>query len=202
MSDVGDRSRPRIAGKSKIGGDVDAEVFCSDEQNDIVVDLRRWQVLAEGVLAAEGIRGGTEMSIIFVGEHEISELNESFLGNLGPTDVLSFPIDAADLDLSPIGAGSTRGPDRAPADPSDMPLLLGDVVVCPKVAARQAPTHAGSLDDELALLIVHGVLHVLGHDHAEPEETVIMQRRERELLEQLHWHGPPPAEFLQESIQE
>ena len=67
-----------------------------------------------------------------------------------------------------------------------LPLLLGDVVVCPAVAARNAPSHAGTYDDELALLIVHGILHVLGHDHAEPEETAVMQERERSLLEQFH----------------
>jgi probable rRNA maturation factor len=67
-----------------------------------------------------------------------------------------------------------------------MPLLLGDVVVCPSVAERQAPEHAGGYDDELALLVVHGVLHVLGHDHAEPEETAVMQARERALLDEFH----------------
>ncbi|HEY6414947.1 MAG TPA: rRNA maturation RNase YbeY, partial [Acidimicrobiales bacterium] len=66
------------------------------------------------------------------------------------------------------------------------PLLLGDVVVCPAVAERQAPEHAGSYDDELALLVVHGVLHVLGHDHAGVDEAAIMQARERELLQRFH----------------
>jgi probable rRNA maturation factor len=58
--------------------------------------------------------------------------------------------------------------------------------VCPAVAARQAPEHAGSYDDEIALLVVHGVLHVLGMDHADPEETATMQARERELLDRYH----------------
>jgi probable rRNA maturation factor len=195
---VGDPGRPHLGSRSKIGGDVDPEVFCSDEQGDVEIDLLRWQNLAERILAAEGIRGGTEMSIIFVGENDIAELNESFLGVLGPTDVLSFPIDAADLDLAPTSGGATRGPDRAPLDPSDLPLLLGDVVICPSVAARNAPTHAGNLDDELALLLVHGILHVLGHDHAEPAETVVMRRRELELLERLHWGAPAPEGFRQE----
>jgi probable rRNA maturation factor len=79
-----------------------------------------------------------------------------------------------------------------------MPLLLGDVVICPAVAARQAPEHAGTVDDELALLVVHGVLHVLGHDHADDEERLIMQARERELLELYIWHGPAPSTFRQE----
>ena len=193
-----DPGKPRIGSHSKIGGDVDPEVFCSDEQTDVEIDLIRWQGLAERVLNAEGIRGGTEMSIIFISENDISELNESFLGVMGPTDVLSFPIDAAELDLPPSSGGATRGPDRAPLDPSDVPLLLGDVVICPQVAERQAPTHAGNLDDELALLLVHGILHVLGHDHAESEETLVMRRRELELLEQLHWRGPAPEGFRQE----
>jgi probable rRNA maturation factor len=60
------------------------------------------------------------------------------------------------------------------------------VVVCPAVAERQAPEHAGSYDDELALLVVHGVLHVLGHDHAEPGETAAMHARERDLLDRFH----------------
>jgi probable rRNA maturation factor len=181
-----------------VGGDLDPEVFCSDEQGDIDVDLPRWQKLAEQVLVAEGIRGGTELSLIFVGETDMGELNASFLGKTGSTDVLSFPIDAADVDLVPPSSSATRGPDRAPIDPGDLPLLLGDVVICPKVAAAQAPTHAGTLDDELALLVVHGILHVLGHDHAEPDETAVMRKRERELLEQLHWRGPAPAGFRQE----
>jgi len=194
---VGDSARPRIGGKSKVGGDVDPEVFCSDEQSDVEIDLPRWQSLAEQVLAAEGIRGGTELSVIFVGEVDIAELNETFLGKSGPTDVLSFPIDAAELEITAT-TGATRGPDRSPVDPSDLPLLLGDIVVCPAVAQRQAPTHAGNLDDELALLIVHGILHVLGHDHMERDETAVMRKRELELLEQLHWHGPAPIGFRQE----
>ena len=67
-----------------------------------------------------------------------------------------------------------------------MPVLLGDVVICPAVAAAQAPSHAGTLADELALLVVHGVLHVLGHDHARLDEAATMQARERELLQRFH----------------
>jgi probable rRNA maturation factor len=93
---------------------------------------------------------------------------------------------------------TATGPHKSEPDPADLPLLLGDVVVCPAVAARQAPEHAGNLDDELALLVVHGVLHVLGWDHAEVEETERMRARERQLLEASHWRGPAPAGFRQE----
>ena len=119
------------------------------------------------------------------------------MGKDGPTDVLAFPID------DPIESG--RWPDRRPPAPivdlrsSGAPMLLGDVVMCPAVAARQAPDHAGTYDDELALLVVHGVLHVLGMDHAEADEAAAMQARERELLDRLPPRpmtalaSPPPA---------
>ncbi len=77
--------------------------------------------------------------------------------------------------------------------PRRHPVLLGDVVVCPAIAAAAAPDHGGSVDDELALLVVHGILHVLGHDHAEPDETAAMRERERVLLSEHHWHGPVPG---------
>src|SRR5690242_18043668 len=99
------------------------------------------------------------MSLIFVTEAEIASLNERFMDKAGPTDVLSFPIDAELADVVLSSPSPSRGPDRAPPDLGDMPILLGDVVICPAVAERQAPEHAGTLDDELALLVVHGVLH-------------------------------------------
>jgi probable rRNA maturation factor len=150
------------------------------------------------VLRDEGVRGLAELSILFVAEQEMAELNLDYMGKDGPTDVLAFPIDAHDVTQVVAPAGATRGPDRAPVDLGELPLLLGDVVVCPAVARRQAPDHAGTLDDELALLIVHGVLHVLGRDHAEPEEAEEMRARERALLEAHHWHGPAPEGFRQE----
>jgi probable rRNA maturation factor len=195
---VADVSRPRLSGTRKVGGEGDPEVFVADEQNVVPVDTRRWAALAEAVLAAEGVRGNAELSVLFVGEADIAELNAEFLGGDGPTDVLAFPIDAGEVEVMRVPGGASTGPDRAPADPTEQPLLLGDVVVCPAVAARQAEGHAGTLDDELALLVVHGVLHVLGHDHAEPEETAVMRARELELLEAHHWRAVAPDGFRQE----
>jgi probable rRNA maturation factor len=173
-------------------------VFCADEQTAVAVDVERWQRLAGEVLRAEGVRGLAELALIFIGEAEMAELNEDYMGKQGPTDVLSFPIDAAEAEIVLHNQPPSRGPDRSPPDPGDMPLLLGDVVVCPSVALAQAPTHAGSLDDELALLVVHGVLHVLGYDHETPEQAVIMRAKELSLLENHHWHGQAPAAFRQE----
>jgi len=162
------------------------EVFVADEQSKHPVDGTRWQQLAHDVLDAEGIRGDAELSLLFVDETTMGELNKRFMGHDGPTDVLAFPLED---DL--VGAG--RWPDNGPTGPAsnraemeEAPLLLGDVVVCPAVAAANAPAHAGTYDDEVALLVVHGILHVLGMDHADPEETEAMQAKERSLLERFY----------------
>jgi len=154
-------------------------VVGADEQDDVPLDVARWTALAEAALRDEG-RGG-ELTLTFIDGTDIAELNAEHLGHEGTTDVLSFPLDTDD-------AGG-------------LPVLLGDVVICPSVAAAQASGHAGTLDDELALLVVHGVLHVLGHDHASDAERARMQARERELLERHHWHGPAPTGFRQDQDQ-
>lgn len=152
------------------------------------VDVTRWSALAEAVLVAEGIRGDAELSILFIDEDEIAVLNERFMDVVGPTDVLSFPIDTDMAEPGRWPDGGTEGPDRVPLDNDDLPLLLGDVVIAPSVALRNAPDHAGTLDDELALLVVHGILHILGMDHAVDTDRLAMQGRERELL--AAHHGP------------
>jgi probable rRNA maturation factor len=166
------------------------EVVVYDEQQRHAVDAVRWRRLAERVLDAEGVRGDAELSVLFVEEQAMSDLNRRYMGAEGPTDVLSFPIDDDSQFTGRLPDGSTPGPRR---EPTDVPLLLGDVVVCPAVAARNAPDHAGSYDDELALLLVHGLLHVLGADHASPEDEAAMQARERRHLEQFHGSLPATA---------
>lgn len=169
-----------------VGADQTVTVVGADEQTAVDVDVDRWSLLASRVLGAEGRSG--ELTLTFIERDEIAALNAEHMGSDGPTDVLSFPLDA-DLD---------DGTDAVEPHAPGMPVLLGDVVVCPAVAAEQAPDHAGTLDDELALLVVHGILHVLGHDHAEPTETVEMRARELALLERFHWGGPAPTAFRQE----
>ena len=160
-------------------------VFGADEQHDVAIDVPRWVRLAQLVLdeerVVERLGPDTEMSLLFVDPTTIAELNERFLGSSGPTDVLAFPIDD---ELPPSGRQPDQG-GRGPGsstDPTDPPTLLGDVVVCPAVASRQAGERGVSADDELALLVVHGVLHLLDYDHAEPDEGAVMRRREQEIL--------------------
>jgi probable rRNA maturation factor len=125
------------------------------------------------------------VSLLFVDEGAIADLNSRFLGHDGPTDVLAFPIDEepADSGRSPDSGGSGPG---FSAEPEEVPTLLGDVVICPAVAHRNAPDHAGTYDDEIALLVVHGLLHLLGLDHEEPDEAEIMEAKERDLLARHH----------------
>ena len=179
----------------RVGGDGEVTVFCASEQTDVDINPARWQQLATKVLSSEGVRGSAELSILFVEREVISEMNLLHMGKTGPTDVLAFPIDAFVADTAAGPGGVSKGPDRAPPDPDDSPLLLGDVVVCPSVAAEQATSHAGTFDDEIALLVTHGILHVLGYDHAEAEERGRMQSRELALLEQHHWQSTAPINF-------
>ena len=164
-------------------------VFAADEQGALEVELDALTRLAEGVLKEEGVRGASELALYFVDEPTIADLNERFLGGTGPTDVLAFPIDDDFPDAGRSPDAGSSGPDRPPLEPSEIPLLLGDVLICPVVAQRNATEHDRTLRDELALLVVHGTLHVLGMDHADEEETAVMQAREQELLGKLHRPG-------------
>lgn len=137
-------------------------VVARDDQSAEPVEVERWAALAAAVLDAECETG--ELNLLFVDGAAMAALNVEHMGGEGPTDVLSFPID-----------GRGAGPDG----------LLGDVVVCPTVARRNAADHARPYEDELALLVVHGVLHVLGHDHAEADEAAVMRAAEIAHLERF-----------------
>ena len=125
------------------------QVLVSDRQSGPLAEevLRSLVALAERTLTAEG-QSGMELSLSFVEPDEMAALHERYLGEAGPTDVLSFPL----------------GEDG----------LLGDVVVCPRVAAGNNPDR----DAELRLLVVHGILHLLGYDHEEDGERAVMWARQ------------------------
>ena len=161
-------------------------VFVADEQSDQPVDAPRWDRLARDVLHAEKVKGDAELSVLFVDEPTIAGLNERFLGKSGPTDVLAFPLDDEPDEPGRWPDAGGPAPGREPPEPSDLPTLLGDVVICPSIAARNAPEHAGTYEDELALLLVHGILHLLGMDHVEDADAEKMEARERALLAEFH----------------
>ena len=122
------------------------------------------------VLAEMGINPLAELSILLMDVDAMTDLHVKWMDEPGPTDVMSFPMDELD---------TARRPDEAGPGPA----LLGDVVLCPAVATDQARQAGHTLDDELHLLTVHGVLHLLGYDHAEPAQEREMFRLQNELLE-------------------
>jgi probable rRNA maturation factor len=131
--------------------------------------------VARYVLEKMRINPLAELSILLVDVIAMTELHVKWMDEPGPTDVMSFPMDELD---------TARRPDEAGPGPA----LLGDVVLCPAVATEQAVQAGHSLDDELHLLTVHGVLHLLGYDHAEPAEEREMFRLQNELLDTWRDH--------------
>jgi probable rRNA maturation factor len=140
-----------------------------DEQDDPLPtdDLAR---LAELVLIEEGLDLDTAVSLTLVDEDTIADLNRVHMGKTGPTDVLSFPIEDA-------------APGRPPL-PEDggPPLELGDVFIAPGVVRANARRDGVAFDDELSLMVVHGLLHLLGWDHGNDDDATAMEKREGELL--------------------
>jgi probable rRNA maturation factor len=126
--------------------DTGITVLVSNRQ-ELPVDEAQLDRLARACLAGEG-RTHVELSISLVGPAEMERLHRQYMGEPGPTDVLSFPLGEADGDV----------------------LLLGDVVICPDVAAAQA----ADWEAEIGLLLVHGILHLLGHDHEDQQERAAM----------------------------
>lgn len=146
------------------------DVFLSDEQR-VDVDADTLLSLARRVLEGERRPQATEVNILLVEEHAMTELNLRFMGEEGPTDVLAFPLEEDD----------DTGPDWPPghlAEADDHPYLLGDVVICPTVAVAQSKQAGWALNEEMRLLLVHGLLHLIGHDHAEPTEAAKMEERQ------------------------
>lgn len=129
-----------------------------------LVMLTRW------VLAERGVHPLVEVALRLVDEEQMTYLHEKFMDEPGPTDVLSFPMDELDTSRNP---GAELAPDE---------ILLGDVVLCPSVAQRQAAAAGHSTAAELELLCTHGVLHLLGYDHAEPAEQAEMFGLQQRLL--------------------
>ncbi len=146
-------------------------VRISDEHPSSGVDpvaLNRWATVT---LAAEGYPETTEVSLTLVADEQMADWNAKALGKDGPTDVLSFPVELLQPGIVPeVEEG---GP----------PLLVGDVVIAPDYVRAQAMAMEVDPLDELALMVTHGILHLLGYDHTNDEEAELMESRERDILE-------------------
>lgn len=138
-------------------------------ESGIDVDESLLAGLARHVLDDMRVHPLAELSVLLVDEPAMTELHARWMGEEGPTDVLAFPMDELRLPQPGGGHGDHGAPDADAAD-----VLLGDVVICPQVAAAQAAEADHDVQDEIDLLCTHGILHLLGYDHAEPEEHATM----------------------------
>jgi probable rRNA maturation factor len=137
-------------------------------ESGVAVDEAGLAALARHVLDQMRVHPLAELSVLLVDEEAMAGLHQRWMGEDGPTDVLAFPMDELGLP-HPGGGQGEHGTEDDVAE-----TLLGDVVLCPQVAARQAAQAGHSVQRELDLLCTHGILHLLGYDHAEPDEHATM----------------------------
>jgi probable rRNA maturation factor len=141
--------------------------------NESGIDIAEEELIsvAKFVIGEMKVHPAAELSMVLLDTSAMADLHMRWMDLPGPTDVMSFPMD----ELEP--GGRPDAPDPGPA-------MLGDIVLCPPFAAEQATAAGHTLGQELALLTVHGVLHLLGYDHAEPDEEKEMFALQRQLLEE------------------
>ncbi len=158
-------------------------------ESGAVVDEQALVAVARHVLEAMGVSPLAELSVLLVDEQHMTELHVQWMDEPGPTDVMAFPMDELDLRGSRGGRDADSMPGAGDGTGGVGPVLLGDVVLCPAVAERQAVQAGHSTQDELQLLCTHGVLHLLGFDHGEPDEHAEMFGLQADLLSS--WRAAP-----------
>ena len=153
---------------------------------EIIIDIQHGEQMLQGIqleelavftLKHEEIPDNTEVSISFVTDEEIAQLNAEYRGKEGPTDVLSFECDGLDDDMLLVEDDQFEVPEFA----------LGDIVIAPDVALKQSVDYGTTFEQEISVLLVHGLLHLCGYDHIEDEDAAIMEPLEREILSA--WFG-------------
>jgi len=141
-------------------------------ESGLDLDLAEFAKLARFTMGRMRVHPEAELCLRLVDEATITEYNQRWMGKEGATDVLSFPMD----ELRPARDGEV-----------EQEGILGDMLLCPQYATAQAPAFSRSPEDEMRLLTIHGILHLLGYDHAEPEEEREMFALQARLL--AEWHG-------------
>jgi probable rRNA maturation factor len=148
-------------------------------ESEFTVDEPALAALARYVLDELRIHPLAELSVLLVDAPTIADLHQRWMGEEGRTDVLAFPMD----ELRPPPPGSERLDRARSADSDTSPAVLGDVVLCPEVATEQAREAHRPVEEELEMLCTHGILHLLGYDHAEPGERATMFGLQDRLLD-------------------
>lgn len=155
-------------------------------ESGATVDEAALAGLARHVLDEMRVHPLAELSLLLVDEPAMTELHVRWMGEQGPTDVLAFPMD----ELRPPQPGGSHA-EHGGTEPPGIPGLLGDVVICPQVAAAQARRARHAVADEIELLCTHGILHLLGYDHADAKEHAAMFGLQDRLL--ASWHAEHTA---------
>ena len=147
-------------------------VLLENEQPE-PVDEASLSALAESVLSEEGYPPSTIVEVTLVTDDRIASLNGEHLDRDGPTDVLAFPLENLEPGAVPA------------ADPGGPPIALGDVIVAPAFVRRQAEDAGVGFPDEMSLMVVHGILHLMGYDHTDDDDAEMMEERERMILSRM-----------------
>jgi probable rRNA maturation factor len=150
-------------------GEPAGSVYVADNQTFWPIDIDRMGALAAAVLRAEAPANAGEVTLTFVDKDEMTRLNSTYRGKDEPTDVLSF-------------AAAEQAGDNDFVSPVD---VLGDVVVCPEVAAANAPAQGHGTDREIMEITVHGLLHLLGFDHADSDSERAMLEKQTALTDRF-----------------
>lgn len=180
------RRKSHVGDRHELGSEsqTESEIMSVEITNESTVPLAEAQLvtLAQYMLSELKVNPRAELSILVVDTAHMAALNERWMGEQGPTDVLAFPMDE-------LTDGSRPG--VAPADVTETdeedPAMLGDIVLCPAVAITQAAAAGHAFEDELTMLTTHGILHLLGYDHMEPDEEREMFGLQGALLKK--WYG-------------
>jgi probable rRNA maturation factor len=149
-------------------------------ESGVELDVAEYGRLSRFVMSRMRVHPEAELCLKLVDEDTMAEFNKRYMDKDGPTDVLSFPMD----ELRPARDGE-------PEEDG----ILGDMLLCPQYAAAQAPSFSRSADDEMRLLTIHGILHLLGYDHAEPDEEREMFALQARLL--AEWQGVRSGESVE-----
>lgn len=142
-----------------------------EDRSGFDIDTKRAAGMAAALLVRLGYTGG-ELGVTYVSAEEMEDLNLQYMGRKGVTDVLSFPLDASAMEVEAGFLAEIEAEEHllissmmSGASSDEVPLLLGDVVICPEVAGTQAHGQGNTAEQELCLLLIHGVLHIVGYDH-------------------------------------
>lgn len=141
-----------------------------NHQNEVKIDLKKTKKIAEILLSQLNFFEGNILDISFVDENTIKNLNEKFRKIKEPTDILSFSY----INSSKINTSNNK-----------QPLLIGELIICPRIAYKNAKKLKHSFEKEIAILIAHGLLHLLGYDDSSTEKAKIMEEKQLELIEKL-----------------